>query len=122
MEEQLKVNRELVLMSGRLDIPLVATNDTHYIYKDDSVSHDVLLCIQTAKNVNDEDRMRYPSEQFYLRSPEEMHEIFSYIPEALENTVKIAQMCSFDYEFHKSKLPKYPLEPGADPFEYLRGL
>lgn len=122
MEEQLKVNRELVLMSGRLDIPLVATNDTHYIYKDDSVSHDVLLCIQTAKNVNDEDRMRYPSEQFYLRSPEEMHEIFSYIPEALENTVKIAQMCSFDYEFHKSKLPKYPLEPGADPFEYLREL
>ncbi|HSN58390.1 MAG TPA: DNA polymerase III subunit alpha, partial [Clostridiaceae bacterium] len=122
MEEQLKVNRELVLMSGRLGIPLVATNDTHYIYKDDSVSHDVLLCIQTAKNVNDEDRMRYPSEQFYLRSPEEMHEIFSYIPEALENTVKIAGMCSFNYEFHKSKLPKYPLEPGADPFGYLREL
>jgi DNA polymerase-3 subunit alpha len=122
MEEQLKVNRELVLMSGRLKIPLVATNDTHYIYKDDSVSHDVLLCIQTAKNVNDEDRMRYPSEQFYLRSPKEMHEIFSYIPEALENTVKIAGKCSFDYEFHKSKLPKYPLEPGADPFDYLREL
>lgn len=122
MEEQLKVNRELVEMSRKLGIPLVATNDTHYIYKDDSVSHDVLLCIQTAKNVNDEDRMRYPSEQFYLRSPEEMQEIFSYVPEALENTVKIAERCNYSYEFHKSKLPKYPLEPGADPFEYLREL
>lgn len=122
MEEQLKVNRELIEMSKRLGIPLVATNDTHYIYKEDSVSHDVLLCIQTAKTVNDEDRMRYPSGQFYLRSPEEMQEIFSYVPEALENTVRIADMCSFDYEFHKSKLPRYPLEPGTDPFEYLKEL
>ncbi|MBP1745014.1 MAG: polymerase subunit alpha [Firmicutes bacterium] len=122
MEEQLKVNRELVEMSGRLGMPLVATNDTHYINKEDSVSHDVLLCIQTAKNVNDEDRMRYPSEQFYLRSPEEMHEIFSYVPEALENTVKIAEKCNYSYEFHKSKLPRYPLEPGTDPFGYLRDL
>ena len=122
IEDQLKVNRELIGMSKKLDIPLVATNDTHYIYKEDSVSHDVLLCIQTAKTVNDEDRMRYPSEQFYLRSPEEMYEIFSYIPEALENTVKIAEKCNYNYEFHKSKLPKYPLESGADPFEYLREL
>ncbi len=122
IEDQLKVNRELIDMSKRLDIPLVATNDTHYIYKEDSVSHDVLLCIQTAKTVNDEDRMRYPSEQFYLRSPEEMYDIFSYVPEALENTVKIAEKCNYNYEFHKSKLPKYPLESGADPFEYLREL
>jgi len=122
IEDQLKVNRELIDMSKRLSIPLVATNDIHYIYKEDSVSHDVLLCIQTAKTVNDEDRMRYPSEQFYLRSPEEMYEIFSYVPEALENTVKIAEKCNYNYEFHKSKLPKYPLESDADPFEYLREL
>jgi len=122
IEDQIKVNRELVEMSKRLGIPLVATNDTHYINKEDSVSHDVLLCIQTAKTVNDEDRMRYPSEQFYLRSPEEMQEIFSYVPEALENTVKIAEKCSYSYEFHKSKLPRYPLEPGTDPFVYLREL
>jgi DNA polymerase-3 subunit alpha len=122
LEEQIKVNRELVEMSRKLGIPLVATNDTHYIYKEDSVSHDVLLCIQTAKTVNDEDRMKYPSEQFYLRSPEEMQEIFSYVPEALENSVRIADKCSFSYEFHKSKLPRYPLEPGTDPFGYLREL
>jgi len=122
IESQLKVNEELIAMSKKLGIPLVATNDSHYIYKEDSVSHDVLLCIQTAKTVNDEDRMKYPSEQFYLRSPEEMYEIFSYVPEALENTVKIAGMCNYSYEFHKSKLPKYPLELGTDPFEYLRKL
>lgn len=122
MENQLKVNEELVSMSKRLDIPLVATNDCHYIYKEDSLSHDVLLCIQTAKTVNDPDRLKYPSGQFYLKSPDEMSEIFSYIPEALENSVKIAQMCDFKYEFHKSKLPKYPMEDGKDPFEYLKEL
>lgn len=122
LQEQLVVNEALIKMSKKLDIPLVATNDTHYIYKEDSISHDVLLCIQTAKTVNDEDRMKYPSEQFYLKSPEEMYETFSYIPEALENTLKIADMCNFDYEFHKSKLPKYPLTGGTDPYIYLEEL
>ena len=122
LEKQLKVNEALVAMSKKLDIPLVATNDTHYIYKEDSISHDVLLCIQTAKTVQDEDRMKYPSEQFYLRSPEEMYEIFSYVPEALENTLRIADKCSFNYEFHVSKLPKYPLEQGVEPYQYLREL
>ena len=69
-----------------------------------SKSHDVLLCIQTGKTVEDKNRMRYPSDQFYLKSPEEMYEIFSYIPEAMENTVKIAEKCNFDYKFHESKL------------------
>lgn len=122
MEEQLKVNEELVRMSKELDIPLVATNDVHYINKDDYKSHDVLLCIQTAKTVDEEDRMRYPSDQFYLKSPEEMYELFSYVPEALENTIKIAEECNFDYDFHKSKLPKFPLEEGVDPYEYMRDL
>ena len=122
IEEQLKVNEELIRMSKELDIPLVATNDVHYIKKEDYKSHDVLLCIQTAKTVDEEDRMRYPSDQFYLKSPEEMYELFSYVPEALENTVKIAEQCNFDYDFHKSKLPKFPLPEGVDPYEYMRDL
>ncbi|ACA54090.1 DNA polymerase III subunit alpha [Clostridium botulinum] len=120
MEEQLKVNEALVKMSKDLDIPLVATNDVHYIRKEDYKSHDILLCIQTGKTVEEENRMRYPSDQFYLKSPEEMYETFSYVPEALENTVKISEECNFDYNFHESKLPKFPLEEGVDPYEYLR--
>ncbi|MBD5645453.1 DNA polymerase III subunit alpha [Clostridium botulinum] len=120
MEEQLKVNEVLVKMSKDLDIPLVATNDVHYIRKEDYKPHDILLCIQTGKTVEEENRMRYPSDQFYLKSPEEMYETFSYVPEALENTVKISEECNFDYNFHESKLPKFPLEEGVDPYEYLR--
>ncbi|EJO5346875.1 DNA polymerase III subunit alpha [Clostridium botulinum] len=119
MEEQLKVNKILVEMSKELDIPLVATNDVHYIRKEDYKPHDILLCIQTGKTVEEENRMRYPSDQFYLKSPEEMYEIFSYVPEALENTVKISDECNFDYNFHESKLPKFPLDEGVDPYEYL---
>jgi DNA polymerase-3 subunit alpha len=119
MEEQLRVNEELIKLSKELDIPLVATNDVHYINKEDYKSHDVLLCIQTGKTTEDEDRMRYPEGQFYIRSIDEMYEMFSHVPEALENTVKIAEKCNFDYEFHVSKLPKFPLPEGVDPYEYL---
>lgn len=120
IEEQKKVNELNIKLSKETGIPLVATNDVHYIEKKDSKSHDVLLCIQTGKTIDDEKRMRYPSEQFYLKSPEEMRDMFSYVPEALENTVKIAEECNFDYKFHESKLPKFPLEEGEDPFEYLK--
>lgn len=120
MKEQLKVNKEIIEMSKRLNIPLVATNDVHYIKKEDYRSHDILLCIQTAKTVDEEERMRYPSDEFYLKSPEEMYELFSHVPEALENTVKIAEQCNFDYEFHKSKLPSFPLPEGTDHYEYLK--
>ncbi|WML36154.1 DNA polymerase III subunit alpha [Clostridium sp. OS1-26] len=122
MEEQLKVNEQLISMSKELEIPLVATNDAHYIRKEDYKSHDVLLCIQTGKTVDEQDRMRYPSDEFYLKSPEEMYELFSYVPEALENTVKIAEQCNFDYDFHNSKLPKFPLPEGVDPYGYMREL
>ncbi|WP_050606490.1 DNA polymerase III subunit alpha [Clostridium niameyense] len=117
--EQLKVNDELVKMSKELDIPLVATNDVHYIKKEDYKSHDILLCIQTGKTVDEENRMKYPSDQFYLKSPEEMYEMFSYVPEALDNTVKISQKCNFNYNFHESKLPKFPLDENIDQFAYL---
>ena len=120
MEEQKKVNELNIKISEETGIPLVATNDVHYIKKEDSKSHDVLMCIQTAKTIDDPNRRRYPSDQFYLKSPEEMWEMFSDIPEALNNTVKIAEECNFEYKFHESKLPKFPLEEGQDPYEYLR--
>lgn len=120
MEEQKKVNEVNIRISKELEIPLVATNDVHYIYQEDSKAHDILMCIQTGKTVDDVNRRRYPSDQFYLKSPEEMWDMFSYIPEALENTLKIAEQCNFDYEFHVSKLPKFPLSEGVEPFSYLR--
>jgi DNA polymerase III subunit alpha len=120
IDEQLKVNEELQKLSKKLDIPLICTNDIHYINKEDSKAHDILLCVQTGKTVDEENRMRYPSNEFYIKSPEEMYKSFSYVPEAIENTVKIAEMCNFDYEFHVSKLPKFPLPEGVDPYEYLR--
>lgn len=122
IDEQLRVNEELVNMSRELEIPLVATNDVHYINKEDYKSHDVLLCIQTGKTVDEENRMRYASDEFYLKSPEEMYNQFSYVQEALENTCKIAEECNFDYEFHKSKLPNFPLAEGTDHFEYMKEL
>lgn len=120
MEDQLKVNELIVELSKDTGIPLICTNDTHYINQEDAKAHDVLLCIQTAKTVDEENRMRYPSEEFYLKSPEEMQKSFAYVKEALSNTVKIAEQCNFDYEFHVSKLPKFPLPEGVDPYDYLR--
>ncbi|SFU29263.1 DNA polymerase-3 subunit alpha [Clostridium sp. DSM 8431] len=120
MEEQRKVNENNIKLSKETGIPLVATNDVHYINQSDSKAHDILMCIQTGKTVDDENRRRYASDQFYLKSPEEMWDMFSYVPEALENTSKIAEECNFDYKFHESKLPKFPLPEGTDPYEYLR--
>lgn len=120
MEEQKKANEVNIELAKKLDIPLIATNDVHYIKQDDSKAHDILLCIQTGKTIEDENRMRYASDQFYLKSTEEMWDMFSYVPEALENTVKVAAECNFNYEFHKSKLPKFPLDEHIDPYEYLR--
>ena len=120
MQEQRKVIDTNIKLSKELGIPLVATNDVHYINKDDSKAHDILMCIQTGKTVDDVNRRRYPSDQFYLKSQEEMYDLFSYVPEALENTVKIAKQCNFDYEFHVSKLPKFPVPEGKTPYQYLR--
>ncbi|NOW88856.1 DNA polymerase-3 subunit alpha [Clostridium beijerinckii] len=120
MEEQKRVNEENIKLSNETGIQLVATNDVHYISKEDSRSHDVLMCIQTAKTIDDPHRRRYPSDQFYLKSADEMWDMFSYVPEALENTIKIANECSYEYKFHESKLPKFPLEEGQDPYDYLR--
>ncbi|MGK0466174.1 MAG: DNA polymerase-3 subunit alpha [Clostridium sp.] len=120
MQDQLKVNELLVKMSEETGIPLICTNDTHYIVQEDAKAHDVLLCIQTAKTVDEENRMRYPSDQFYLKSPVEMEKAFAYVKDALRNTVKIAESCNFDYEFHVSKLPRFPLPEEVDPYGFLK--
>lgn len=122
MDEQRKVTEANIKLSKETGIPLVVTNDVHYINQTDSESHDVLMCIQTAKTIDDPNRRRYPSDQFYLKSPDEMWDMFSYIPEALENTTKIAEECNFDYEFHVSKLPKFPVPEGIEPYEYLKNI
>lgn len=118
--EQAVVNRALEKMSEETGIPLVCTNDAHYVVKEDAPTQDVLLCIQTGKTLDDPDRMRFESEEFYLKSGDEMLELFERHPEALENTVKIAEMCNFDFEFGHYHLPLFELPEGeTDPYEYL---
>lgn len=119
---QKTVNQGLLRMSQELGIPLVATNDTHYIYKEDVTPHDILLCIQTNKKVTDENRMRYEGDQFYLKSEEEMREVFPYALEALENTHKIAERCNVEIEFGVTKLPQYDVPDGYTAWEYLNKL
>lgn len=120
--EQKIVNSSLLRMSKELDIELVATNDVHYINAEDSVAHDILLCIQTGKKVSDEDRMRYEGGQFYLKSEDEMRKLFPYALQALENTHKIAQRCNVEIEFGVTKLPRYDVPDGYTSWEYLNYL
>ncbi|MBP3463936.1 MAG: DNA polymerase III subunit alpha [Clostridia bacterium] len=107
LRQQIMVNQKLIQLARKLDIPLVATNDAHYLKKEDSYFHEVLLCIQTGKRMSDEDRMRFETEEFYIKSPEEMADYFSEFPDAIENTVKIADKCNYDFEFGVTKLPNY---------------
>ena len=121
--EQVMVNQKLIQLSRELDIPLVATNDAHYLKKEDSYNHEILLCIQTAKKMTDEDRMRFETNEFYIKTPEEMADYFSAVPEAIENTVKIADKCNFDFEFGVTKLPNYDVPSEfATHEEYFRKL
>lgn len=116
------VNPQLVRMSQELGIALVATNDVHYTYAADADAHDILLCIQTGKKVTDENRMRYEGGQYYLKSPQEMAELFPYAPQALENTYKIAQRCNVEIEFGVTKLPKFEVPAGYTSWTYLNYL
>ncbi|MDO4734445.1 MAG: DNA polymerase III subunit alpha, partial [Lachnospiraceae bacterium] len=122
MPEQKMVNSQLIRMSEKEGIPLVATNDVHYTYDTDPEAHDILLCIQTGKKLNDENRMRYEGGQYYLKSPEEMAQLFSYIPEAIDNTGKIAERCNVEIEFGVQKLPRYDVPDGFSAEEYLERL
>ena len=105
--EQKKANEALLEIGRKLGIPPVATNDCHYLNREDAEAHEVLLCIQTGKTLKDSDRMRFSTDQFYFRPPEEMKELFSYCPEAIENTVKIAEKCNVSLEFGKFYLPTF---------------
>jgi DNA polymerase-3 subunit alpha len=120
--EQKTVNAGLMRIHEETGIPLICTNDSHYIYKEDTEAHDILLCIQTSKTVKDENRMRYESGKFYLKSSDEMYDLFPYAPEALENTAKIADRCNVEFAFHELKLPKFDVPEGKSANQYLREL
>ena len=123
IKEQVMVNQKLVQLSKELNIPLVATNDAHYLKKEDAYNHEILLCIQTGKTMKDPDRMRFDTDELYIKSPEEMIEYFKNIPEAIENTVKIAEKCNVDFEFGVTKLPNYDVpEEYKTHAEYFRKL
>jgi len=119
MQEQQVINRGLLKMSKELGMPLVATNDIHYINKEDSKFHDVLLCIQMQKTIN-EDRMRFPSDEFYLKSYDEMSQLFP--EEALENTNKIAERCNVELDFNTVHLPEFKVPEGYTKSEYFKEL
>ncbi|MGI6070983.1 MAG: DNA polymerase III subunit alpha [Blautia sp.] len=122
ISQQQTVNQQLLRIHEETGIPLVATNDVHYTYDTDVASHDILLCIQTGKKLQDEDRMRYEGGQYYVKSPEEMAALFPYAPEALENTQKIADRCHVEIEFGVTKLPKFDVPQGYDAWSYLNEL
>ena len=122
ISDQKTVNTALVRLSKEMDIPLVATNDIHYTYADDAQSHDILLCIQTAKKVTDENRMRYDGGQYYVKSEMEMRELFPYAQEAITNTALIAERCNVEIEFGVTKLPKFDVPEGYDSWTYLNKL
>ncbi len=122
LEEEARINPMLKQLSRETGIGLVATNDVHYINREDSEFHDVLLCIQTGAYVSDTDRMRFPNDQFYLKSEEEMRRIFADIPEAVDNTYKIAQRCNVEFEFGHLHLPEFLPPEGMDAKSYLRML
>ncbi|MDA8215257.1 MAG: DNA polymerase III subunit alpha [Nitrospiraceae bacterium] len=122
MPEQEDVNKKLIELSQELHIPLVATNDCHYLRKDDAKAHDILLCIQTGKTVKDEKRMRMSTNEFYFKSPDEMLQAFHEMPEAILNTRMIAERCNLDFVLGKSLLPKYDMPNGISPDSYLEEL
>ena len=120
--QQSTVNAALIGLSKEMGVGLVATNDVHYTYKEDYEAHDLLLCIQTQRSVKDEDRMRYEGQEYYIKSPEEMMQLFKYVPEAIENTQKIADRCDVTIEFGNTKLPHFEVPQGFTSLTYLKSL
>jgi len=110
--EQKKVNAGLMEIARELSLPLVATNDCHYLRREDAKAHEVLLCIQTGKTMRDVDRMQFSTEEFFFRSAEEMEELFSYCPESLQNTVEIAERCNLELKLNELQFPKFQVPPG----------
>ncbi|MGW8272577.1 MAG: DNA polymerase III subunit alpha, partial [Thermodesulfovibrionales bacterium] len=119
IEEQYELNQKLINLANELHIPLVATNDCHYLRSDDVRAHDVLLCIQTGKTVNTPDRMKFRTDKLYFKSPEEMKEAFKDVPEAITNTIVIAERCNVEFNLGQYLLPRFPLSEGLEADEYL---
>ena len=122
IREQTLANQRLIKLARELGLKMIATNDAHYLKRQDSYSHEVLLCIQTGKKMIDEDRMRMGSDEFFIKSPEEMYQNFKNLPEVLENTVEIANKCNVEFEFGHTILPNFDTPNNQDHFEYLRML
>ncbi len=123
VREQVMVNQKIIQIARRLNIPIVATNDAHYLKKEDAYNHEVLLCIQTGKRITDEDRMRFETDELYVKSPEEMSDYFKNFPDAIENTVKIAEKCNVEFDFGHTILPNYDVpKEFATHYDYFKKL
>ena len=122
IDEQRPVNQGVMRLSRETGLPLVVTNDAHYLRKEDATMQDVLLCIQTGKTVDDTNRMKFQTEEFYLKSEEELRQLFPNCEEAFDNTVKIADMCNLEFVFHEYHLPSFPVPDGYTNERYFRKL
>ena len=122
LPEQDAVNKQLIELASELHIPLVATNDCHYLKKEDARAHDILLCIQTGKTVKDVKRLKMATDEFYFKSPDEMKNAFHEVPEAIENTRLIAERCNLEFSLGRSLLPRYEVPEGTTPDKYLEAL
>ncbi|HEY6011818.1 MAG TPA: PHP domain-containing protein, partial [Nitrospirota bacterium] len=120
--EQEQANRDLIRLSNDTGIPVVATNDCHYLNMEDHKSHDALLCIQTGKTMKDANRMRFSSETFYVKTPDEMKKSFAHVPQAITNTVAIAERCNVEFKFGEYHLPHFPVPEGYTRESYMAEL
>lgn len=118
--EQKRINPDIIKLSTECSIPLVVTNDCHYIKQEDKDVHKILLCIQTNHTIEDENSFEFPTDEFYLKSEDEMRKLFPSLSEAYDNTVKIAERCNVEFEFGKTKLPRFDVPDGRDHIEYFR--
>ena len=120
ISEQQQIEPLLIKLSNETGIPLVATNDTHYVNREDSKTQQVLICVATNTTLGQGNSLEFQTDEFYLKSEEEMSELFSHVPQAIENTQKIADMCNFDFEFGNTKLPHFEVPDGKDHFEWFK--
>ncbi len=120
--EQKKVNEVLLELSSEYKIPLVATNDVHYLNKEDSKAHDVLLCIQTGSTINEAGRMKFPTDEYYFKSYDQMRELFKQFPGAIKNTMEIAERCNVNIKFDMNLIPSFAISDGSSADEYLKNL
>ncbi|MGQ9645519.1 MAG: DNA polymerase III subunit alpha [Thermodesulfobacteriota bacterium] len=122
VENQAVVNERLLEISHQLSLPVVATNDCHYLKREDAKAHEVLLCIQTGKTLQDSDRMKFSSSEFYFKSPQEMATLFQSLPEAITHTLEIAEQCNLELKFEEKHIPRISLPSGESPDSYLEKL